>query len=389
MKDLILLFIGILFTSAALAQTVQQNANGEWIVQFADGTWRYFEAGDSVLVDQAATAGLSSDQVIVRQKVLLYYEQKHEELETLKGQLQDQEDLRSSVSHDLEAGKNTFTEPTKKNLEAQIRNIGRSITQLEKKIKEASKPYEEATQLLRATPTYQAKWLEGYERKHGPIDAGAGTIRIREPELIMTDAPVDMEKHPEIPRQENTSANPAGSYRWLPDATVVPEAGCAYAYDDTDPLSKQHRIDVAKEVLLEYTHEPLRSYYKDKPYLTCAGYLSAQPGYKYLTLEITIHSERARQSFGSLVKGTALTIRLIDGNVLYLTTNNTDNGAVDLARRTTTYTSTYVLSKKAEKILSQSELDLIRVVWSTGYEDYDIYNLDFFIHQFNCLNQRF
>ena len=389
MKDLLLLFISVLITISGFTQTVQQNANGEWIVQFEDGTWRYFEAGDSVLVDQTLTAGLSTEQALIRQKILMYYEQKRENLETLKGQLQDQEDLKASVTHDMELGVNEFTEETKKNLEAQIRNITRSIQQLDKKIKEANKPFEEATQLLRATPTYQAKWLEGYERKHGSIDAGNGVIRIREPELLITDNPVADDPQTEVPNQGNTLPNAQGNYQWLPTATVVPASECSYAYDDTDPLTKQHRIDVAKEVLLEYTHEPLRSYYKDKPYLTCSGYLSAQPGYKYLTLEITIHSERARQSFGSMAKGTALTIRLIDGTVLYLTTNNTDNGAVDLAKRTTTYTTTYILSKKAEKILSQSELDLIRVVWSTGYEDYDIYNLDFFKHQFYCLNQRF
>jgi hypothetical protein len=27
----------------------------------------------------------------------------------------------------------------------------------------------------------------------------------------------------------------------------------------------------------------------------------------------------------------------------------------------------------------------MRVLWSTGYEDYDIYNIEFLINQLNCL----
>ena len=391
MKELIL-FISLLIPFAGLTQSVKQNGNGEWIVQFEDGTWRYFEAGDSILLEQGQAVGLSMEQVAVREKILVYYEQTRTQLETLEGQLEDQRDLQVSVSHDLQSGQSTFSRETQKNLETQIRNIGKSIHQLEKNVGEAGKKHEEAMQLLRATPSYQAKWLESYEKKNGPLLAGKGSLQIREPQLVLDESMTINESMAEPPTQATQAKNEPGnkgSYEWLPEPTKIPDPVCSYAYDGTDPLTNQHRIDVSEEVLFEFTHEPLRSFYKDKPYLTCKGYLSTQPGYKYLTLEFIIRSERGRQSFGSLAKGTALTLRLIDGTVLYLTTNKTDNGSVDMNTRTTTYIGTYVLSKKAEKILSQSGLDLMRVVWSTGYEDYDIYNLDFFVHQFRCLNDKF
>ena len=41
-----------------------------------------------------------------------------------------------------------------------------------------------------------------------------------------------------------------------------------------------------------------------------------------------------------------------------------------------------------EEILPKlkSELDKMRIVWSTGYEDYDIHEVDFFMDQIRCLN---
>ena len=50
-----------------------------------------------------------------------------------------------------------------------------------------------------------------------------------------------------------------------------------------------------------------------------------------------------------------------------------------------TFRGQYPISKGELKVLRRSEVDRARIVWKTGYEDYDILNVDFFINQFNCL----
>ena len=44
------------------------------------------------------------------------------------------------------------------------------------------------------------------------------------------------------------------------------------------------------------------------------------------------------------------------------------------------------MDKSVQREALKSELDKMRVVWRTGYEDYQIYHVDFLINQINCLN---
>ena len=46
----------------------------------------------------------------------------------------------------------------------------------------------------------------------------------------------------------------------------------------------------------------------------------------------------------------------------------------------------YYIDKNTEKVLATSELDTMRLNFTSGYEDYVIYNVDFFTRQLACLN---
>ena len=45
------------------------------------------------------------------------------------------------------------------------------------------------------------------------------------------------------------------------------------------------------------------------------------------------------------------------------------------------------MASRMEKALKKGEVDRVRIIWDAGYEDYEVYNLDFFINQFKCLNK--
>jgi hypothetical protein len=52
-----------------------------------------------------------------------------------------------------------------------------------------------------------------------------------------------------------------------------------------------------------------------------------------------------------------------------------------------TYRVHYAIAQDQMSFLSKSEVDKIRVFWSSGYEEYEVYQLDFFMKQLACLDK--
>ena len=136
-----------------------------------------------------------------------------------------------------------------------------------------------------------------------------------------------------------------------------------------------------------YTNEELRSVFRDKDYITCNGYLSSlSGGLKFLTLNITIASKTAQREYGILEKGGQINIKLLDGENVKLVNTKTSMGTENPLDDSVSYRAQYLVSSGDEKKLKKSEVDKVRIIWSSGYEDYEIYELDFFMDQFKCLD---
>ena len=51
------------------------------------------------------------------------------------------------------------------------------------------------------------------------------------------------------------------------------------------------------------------------------------------------------------------------------------------------YPISFPLERSHLRALSRMEIDKIGIQWSSGYEEYTVYELDFFIKQIECLRQ--
>jgi hypothetical protein len=60
---------------------------------------------------------------------------------------------------------------------------------------------------------------------------------------------------------------------------------------------------------------------------------------------------------------------------------------VDEINGKTIYRTYFSMDKGELKKLQKSEVIKVRMLWSIGYEDYEVNELDFFINQLNCLEQ--
>ncbi len=135
-----------------------------------------------------------------------------------------------------------------------------------------------------------------------------------------------------------------------------------------------------------YTEPELRKFMKERDFLNCAGFVSEVTGVKTLNLTFTMESPYATDEYGSIQVGTQMIIRLINGETINLISEKYDSGSVNKRNGRTTYRTVFLISPKDEKTLAKYEIDMVRMVWGSGYEDYEVYELDFLIDQMNCLN---
>ncbi len=164
---------------------------------------------------------------------------------------------------------------------------------------------------------------------------------------------------------------------------------CNVVFDGIDDFTKKTRKELKKAPLFAQTDDAFKNYFTDVDYISGEANLSLQDNnYFYLNLTFTIASDNTANSFGVLEKGTPITIRMMNGDMVILQTNRTDRGLPDSGHNKTVYTAVCPLGSDAEKKLRTGEIDLMRVAWGNGFEDYDLYDLDLISNQFKCFVQR-
>lgn len=163
---------------------------------------------------------------------------------------------------------------------------------------------------------------------------------------------------------------------------------CVYETDTTDLATRLTRRELSPSILFTHTDPDLRPYFKDKELITCRGRLSMIGPYMYFTIEFQIASSHSQSNFGALQEGSLLRLKLMNDTYVSLYNLKTNEGRIDPYTGNTIFAAQYAIGKQEMKSLRSSELDKMRVMWSTGFEDYDVYNIDLLISQINCLMSR-
>lgn len=180
-----------------------------------------------------------------------------------------------------------------------------------------------------------------------------------------------------------------GTKWFTPTDPPTPTYECSYTFHGIDAFTNRQKRELSEESFFTYTDERLKPYLQDRDYVTCNGYLtSISGGYRYLTLKFKISSRRAKQEYGYIRKDALLNIKLLSGETISLFAQTDSQGIQNPKDGSTEYKVRYPIDYQKEKLLLKSGIDQVRVIWSSGYEDYDVFNIDFFINQLNCLNKK-
>ena len=422
-------------TTEILSQQVIVNSKGERIVIYPDGSWRYFEMSDTSLVKQ----NFQKDEVFVEEEAISNKKPVDPTMEDedsrrlsieFANQLEQSEEIakkalskatsikfRADAKYQQGQKNKKLMEPeVLLELEEETEKAIEEVKNAKKYHKTISKLHSKAILLADMPFPKRSKALSKLMAQYGTfvststwapdqsIIASAIPTKSEEP-ISATTKPVRKKtdkvrktrskekeissKNPKIKNERKPPAISTSDQTWAESIErnyVRKPFNCAVQSDKVDDLTQKRRIVLEPGQLFTFTDEDLRPYFRDEELVRCTAFMSKVSSLKYLTIEFKIASSNAQRNFGMLDEGGLIRLKFLDGSFLNLYNMQRDRGHIDSYTGHTVFTGNFVIGKDIERSLLKSEIDKMRVVWSTGYEDYEIYELDFFMNQISCLN---
>lgn len=191
---------------------------------------------------------------------------------------------------------------------------------------------------------------------------------------------IEVEPPPYDPEMINKRPGQSKSFRYLAQPFQ-----CIFEIDTFDRATNMSLKALKPGVLFTHTDPDLKPYFRGKDLITCLGRVSKSGSYVQLTIEFQIASSHSQSNFGSLEEGSLLRFKLMNDEYISLFNLKTNMGHIDPYTGYTIFSGQYALGKQEINKLSTLELDKMRVMWSTGFEDYDVSHVDFLINQLTCL----
>ncbi|MEM6396747.1 MAG: hypothetical protein AAF741_10415 [Bacteroidota bacterium] len=165
----------------------------------------------------------------------------------------------------------------------------------------------------------------------------------------------------------------------------TPSSPCKLAYEGIDEDSGDYVRLTRSERFFSHTDPTLRPYLEGREYLECHAHIYQVRGYHYLQLEIVFANPNALTTYGFLPEDGVLSLHLLDGNYISLRAAQAANGSWDAAKGTLSYQASFPLDRGLLGQLRQSEVDFIRLYWSSGFEEYDIYQVSLIQEMLACV----
>lgn len=340
------LIIYLLTMSSLLsAQKIALNDKGEKIVVFDDGTWRPYVDKDSVLLQND-----SSDDFFIK----------------------DDSDI-SVFELPPDSVNSSGIKVTKKRKSAEYKKLEEELSILENKLykfsRDPSIPESDLT-IIRDDIQVVKERLKLLNEQKALVDNKIPLVAKAEKDVNTTVA---------VPN--SISFNPPRDFISNPPIT-----SCDFALKTIDGFDKRRRVDMNKEILFSYTDPKVKPLLKGEEFLTCQVNLNEVSPYKFINLDLTFSTLTAKREYGRLAEGTAISFLLVNGQTVTLKNNTEDPGTINSKKGTTEYKALLSMSSAAEKAFIRSPIDKVRIIWSTGFEDYEVFNVDVLMNQINCLN---
>ena len=370
------------------AQTLTTNDEGERIVVYPDGSWRYFNDPPPPLDEALAQdlpleeeeyrdPGLSAEaearaRAIVRQRVEVQRKAASKLRRSLDRRVRDESKAYARVEK-LEA------EGAERDEIQQARREREEATQRRIRLSDELAILELETQHLERTVSMTREQRTAYL-----VDVGLGRVSSGVADATAAAAPTS---GPAERQGDDAGDQPTyRAYARASDPRINPPTPeCVFAYEGVDEFTKKLRRDLAAETFFAYTPEGQRRAAGQDDFITATGRLIDVDGDVTFAVTYTIRSVYAAREFGALPRGAALTLKLVGGGAVELRNSRLVQGEYDPVDKVTRYQARYPIDKTTARTLSRRYLDEARVTWGTGFEDYPLYDIDYFRRLLACL----
>jgi hypothetical protein len=234
-----------------------------------------------------------------------------------------------------------------------------------------------------------------------PIADVIGVPAIADPEIVVVETAempdstlqetgLEMPEQTQSKKQKKQRDSRPAIKTYDPAADVMrnpPPRPCVLTLDTRDAFSGELRRETDQEEIFRFTNPSLKTYFTDRDHIICRASLASNSGTYLLQLQFTINDVNAQRAFGNLPRNGVAILRLFDGETYTLYNLRADEGKASEDKKQFTFTGQYVVDPGMLKKLRKTLLDKIRIAWSTGYEDYDVHNVDFLQRHMDCLQK--
>lgn len=338
----------------AQAQIMVTDANGDKIILMPDGSWRYADDEKQATVPKQVKDQQQKGEVKVDKKKLSKAERK-----ALKQQRKDQK-RREKILKKLEKQRQRESDKSQKSSKSSQKNQKPDAAKPQKKGKDGlTKAERKAAKKAQADAEQAAKKAAKSERKSakGKTDNAKVSKSVKRAFKPF--------KTPEV---------------------VIYTPPCNYQMNEVDPFTGKRKIALDPAFFFGYTHPRLERFMQGGHYLTCEAYVSEVASLRALNVKFIIDSPNAKNDYGTIQEGSRLLINLLDGETIVLAAGEYSAGKIDPIKKQTIYSTYFIIDSKSEKKLKRGEISQVRFVWSEGFEDYEVYKMDFIAHQLKCLD---
>ena len=164
-----------------------------------------------------------------------------------------------------------------------------------------------------------------------------------------------------------------------------PTPPCKIASSSRDEFSGEISRQLAAAEFFRYTNPALKTYLQGKTHVICEAALSSSGPNIALQLTFIINDPNARKAFGRLEKNSVATLKFLDGSTFELQNALADEGTFNPENDGSIFQGHYPLNAEALKKIRRNGLDRIRILWSKGYDDYEVQQVDLLMRQAECL----
>ncbi|MFT6319831.1 MAG: hypothetical protein ACJAT4_000748 [Granulosicoccus sp.] len=395
---LLITFYVLTFSQVVDAQQIEHNKEGEKIALFSDGKWEYFDKSNPIhlkieedkkrtqiafphdIFGEQASKGAAND---------FADEDDEERFERLLSKAEGKLALDLEREGDIKFSK-ILIEEEMEDLKTDENSTDEQYFLLKRQLKLASDLEKDAKKKIKKSKKELEKLKQQGEIVQQPTSKKSKKKKSKKNRKLNVKVK-ELQNSKYTYKEDGTFYLASKKFeKYSVDEDVMynpPQKDCNLVFDGVDEFMGKTRKDVERDVLFTFTNNDMRRYMKADDYIACEGNLTQiKGGVLLLNLFISIHTTDGQRAFGGLTKGNLITLKMINGESINLVNNQSDNGFYDPLKKQHTFIGQFRINSGQEKALKKCEVDVVRIIWDAGFEDYEVYNLDFFINQFKCLN---